>query len=143
MHRPAFLFPSVLILACTAFGLGAQSSKPLRVASPDSGVEIVFRLNESKAPIYSVLFQGKPVLADSPLSLEFRQGGLWGAGQKIVTFRNHSHDETYPIVAGKSSQARDHYNQLEIALEESAAPGRRIELQFRAYNDGAAFRYFI
>jgi alpha-glucosidase len=143
MHRPAFLITSFLLSAGAMFGLGGDSSRPLRVASPDDAVEIVFRLNESKAPIYSVLFQGITVLADSPLSLDFRQGGLWGPGQKIVNVRQNSHDETYPIVAGKSSQARDHYNQLEIALEESAPPGRRMELQFRAYNDGAAFRYFI
>ena len=28
-------------------------------------------------------------------------------------------------------------------MRETAAPHRKIELQFRAYNDGAAFRYFI
>ena len=30
-----------------------------------------------------------------------------------------------------------------MALQETAAPHRKIELIFRAYNDGAAFRYFI
>lgn len=143
MHRPAFLITSLLLSAGAVFGLGGDSSRPLRVASPDGAVEILFRLNSSQAPIYSVLFQGKPVLVDSPLALEFRQGGPWGGGQKIAAVRHGSHDETYPIVAGKSKQARDHYNQLQVALEESAAPGRRIEVQFRAYNDGAAFRYFI
>src|ERR1035437_581944 len=30
-----------------------------------------------------------------------------------------------------------------VSLREPAAPHRQIELHFRAYNDGAAFRYFI
>ena len=83
------------------------------------------------------------VVEDSPLSLEFRQGGTWGPGQQITDVRRGAHDETYPIVTGKSRQARDHYNQLIVALREIAAPHRKIELHFRAYNDGAAFRYFI
>ena len=82
-------------------------------------------------------------MEDSPLSLEFRQGGTWGAGQEIIGVHRDAHDETYSLVAGKSSQARDHYNQMIVALRETAAPHRKIELHFRAYNDGAAFRYFI
>jgi alpha-glucosidase len=123
--------------------MGAASSGPLRVASPDGRVEILFRLGAGQAPTYSVLFQGQTVVEDSPLTLDFRQGGPWGAGQKIAAVRRTAHDETYPIVAGKSKQARDYYKQMVVALEESAAPHRRIELHFRAYNDGAAFRYFI
>ena len=144
MRRTALVISNVLILVViTALPLLAASSGPLRVASPDSRVEIVFRLGEGQAPTYSVLFEGKTVVEDSPLALNFRQSGPWSAGQKIAAVRRTTHDETYPIVAGKSNQARDHYNQMVVALEESAAPHRRIELHFRAYNDGAAFRYFI
>jgi alpha-glucosidase len=144
MRRTALVISNVLILVViAALSLGAASSGALRVTSPDGRVEILFRLGAGQAPTYSVLFQGKTVVEDSPLALDFRQGGPWGAGQKIAAVRRTTHDETYPIVAGKSKQARDHYNQMVVALEEIAAPHRRIELHFRAYNDGAAFRYFI
>ncbi|MGA3325793.1 MAG: glycoside hydrolase family 97 protein [Terriglobia bacterium] len=123
--------------------VGGISSGPLRLASPDGAVQIIFRLTTGQAPTYSVRFRGKSVVEDSPLSLEFRQGGTWGAGQEITSVRRDAHDETYPIVVGKSSQARDHYDQMIVALRETAAPHRKIELQFRAYSDGVAFRYFI
>lgn len=119
------------------------SSGPLQLASPDGAVQIVFRLTARQAPTYSVTFQGKPVVEDSPLSLEFRQGGTWGEGQEITGVHRDAHDEIYPLVAGKSSQARDHYHQMIVALREIAEPHRKIELHFRAYDDGAAFRYFI
>jgi alpha-glucosidase len=115
----------------------------LRLASPDGAVHITFRLTADQAPTYSVTFRGKPVVEDSPLSLEFRQGGAWGAGQEITDVRRDAHDETFPIVVGKSSQARDHYHQMIVALRETTAPHRKIELHFRAYDDGATFRYFI
>jgi alpha-glucosidase len=140
--------PYLLILLIIAFivgnlPVGGVSSGPLRLASPDGTVQITFRLSAGQAPTYSVRFRGKSVVEDSPLSLEFRQGGVWGPGEEIADVRRDAHDETYPIVVGKSSQARDHYKQMVVALRETATPHRRIEIQFRAYNDGAAFRYFI
>ena len=121
----------------------AASAGPLRLASPDGAVRITFSLNAANAPVYSVTFHGQTVVEDSPLSLEFRQGGTWGAGQEITDVRRNMHDETYSLVAGKSSTARDHYREMIVALQETAAPHRKIELHFRAYNDGAAFRYYI
>jgi len=131
----------VLLLGITP--VAGVSSGPLQLASPDGAVQIVFRLTAGQAPTYRVTFHGKSVVEDSPLSLEFRRGGTWGAGQEITGVHRNAHDETYSLVAGKSSQARDHYNQMIVALRETAASHRKIELHFRAYNDGAAFRYFI
>ena len=131
----------VLLLGITP--VAGASSGPLQLASPDGAVQIVFRLTAGQAPTYRVTFHGKSIVEDSPLSLEFRRGGTWAAGQEITGVHRNAHDETYSLVAGKSSQARDHYNQMIVALRETAAPHRKIELQFRAYNDGAAFRYFI
>jgi len=136
-------FHVLIFVLIIALPLGATLSGQPRVASPDGSVEILFRLDANQAPAYTVLFQGKPVVTDSPLRLDFRKAGPWGPGQKITSVRQESHDETYPIVTGKSKQARDHYNQMVVVLEESAPPRQRMELHFRAYNDGAAFRYFI
>lgn len=144
MRKTAYLLGVLLIIFLMGtHPIGGISSGPLRLASPDGAVQIIFRLTAGQAPTYSVGFRGKSVVEDSPLSLEFRQGGTWGAGQEITGVRRDAHDETYPIVVGKSSQARDHYHQMIVALRETAAPHRKIELQFRAYSDGAAFRYFI
>ena len=72
----------------------AASAGPLRLASPDGAVRITFSLNAANAPVYSVTFHGQTVVEDSPLSLEFRQGGTWGAGQEITDVRRNMHDET-------------------------------------------------
>jgi len=121
----------------------SAASGPLRLTSPNGAVQITFRLAAGRAPTYSVLFHGKVVIDDSPLSLEFRQGGTWGSGQEINGVHRSNHDETYSLVTGKSSHARDHYSQMVVVLREITAPHRQIELHFRAYDDGAAFRYFI
>ena len=38
---------------------------------------------------------------------------------------------------------RDHYNQLTISLRERQSPNRCVDLIFRAYDEGVAFRYFL
>src|ERR1017187_9278222 len=66
-----FLFVGTLPLA-------GVSAAALQLASPDGAVQIVFRLAAKQAPTYSVAFRRKPVVENSPLSLEFRHGGTWG-----------------------------------------------------------------
>ena len=44
---------------------------------------------------------------------------------------------------GKASSARDHHRELIVSLEEAAPPRRRLDLAFRAFDDGVAFRYLI
>jgi alpha-glucosidase len=52
-------------------------------------------------------------------------------------------DETYDIVAGKASTARNHCQELTVHLREREAPHRRIDVVLRAYDQGAAVRYVI
>ena len=72
-----------------------------------------------------------------------RRSGPLGEGLKVVGTRRPSRDETYAIPVGKASSARDHHNELVVSLEETAPPRRRLDLAFRAFDDGVAFRYLI
>jgi alpha-glucosidase len=51
------------------------------------------------------------------------------------------HDRTWKPVWGKKSQIRDYYNELTVNLQEKESPSRKIDLIFRVYDDGVAFRY--
>ena len=52
-------------------------------------------------------------------------------------------DETWENPFGAKRYVRDHYNQLSVSLRERFLPGRQLDLIFRAYDEGAAFRYFL
>jgi alpha-glucosidase len=113
----------------------------LRLFSPDRQLEIRFRLNERSAPVYSISYRDQPVITDSPLGLEFKLGGLLSENVSIIDVRRASRDDSYTLVAGKTRAARDHFEELSVTLEEKSPAGRKLELIFRAYDDGAAFRY--
>lgn len=61
----------------------------------------------------------------------------------VIGVRRASQDDTYAISVGKASSARDHHNELTVLLEEMATPHRKLNLVFRAFDDGVAFRYVI
>ncbi|MDZ7619416.1 MAG: glycoside hydrolase family 97 catalytic domain-containing protein, partial [Patescibacteria group bacterium] len=46
-------------------------------------------------------------------------------------------------VVGERDVVRDHYRGLLVELQEQDAPQRRLGIEFRAYDDGVAFRYVI
>ena len=46
-------------------------------------------------------------------------------------------------MAGKANPIRNHYNAVTVQTVETAASGRRLTIEARAYDDGVAFRYVV
>lgn len=109
--------------------------------SPDGQVAITFALGGDGTPVYTISYRGRAVITPSTLGLEFRRDGLLSKGMRVAGVRRDAHDEIYELVAGKTRRARDRYNEMTVELEEEQSSGRKLELVFRAYDDGAAFRY--
>ncbi len=122
---------------------GLTYSEDITTLSPDNRVKIVFKLSESGEPLYSVSFNDAKFLNWSKLGLNFRDGGMLNSGLKIISTSRNTIDETYRIYSGKSKYSRNYCSETVISLEEKNAPGRKIDIYFRAYNDGAALRYGI
>ncbi|HEY0081378.1 MAG TPA: glycoside hydrolase family 97 N-terminal domain-containing protein, partial [Pyrinomonadaceae bacterium] len=132
-----------LLNALAAACFAQNKDQPLRLRSPGGEVEIRFSLNAAGAPTYAVDYKGRALVAPSTLGLGLKQGGALSGGMKITAAHNRSHDSSYELVVGKTRRARDRYRELTVALEESAGSKRRLQLVFRAYDDGVAFRYFL
>jgi len=132
------LFISVPLLIYTG-----RYEKPIRVLSPGGAIEISFKLDADKSPVYSVFYGQTPIIVDSPLGIEFKQGGLLKQNLERTGFDRRGGDKTYELVAGKCRKARDRYNEVAVSLKEREEPRRKFDLILRAYDDGAAFRYLI
>ena len=52
-------------------------------------------------------------------------------------------DQSWQRIWGKSKTVRNHYNEVNLNLQESENLKRKLNLIFRAYNDGIAIRYNI
>jgi alpha-glucosidase len=129
MSLPVFtLFAAFLAFSATA---RAQSSYDLR--SPDNRIEVRIRT----APVlrYDVLLNGRALLQDSTLSLDIDHTTL-GVNPKVRAARKRSVDQTLePPVRQKFAKIREHYNELRLEMDGNYA------VVFRAYNEGAAYRF--
>lgn len=102
--------------------------------SPNGRIEAVLELDAHGRLTYAISFDSNPLITASPL-------GFSESVRLVRTVRSHV-DQPYTLVVGKTRDARDHYNQLTLELEQ-ANSGRKLGLIFRAYDDGIAFRHRI
>ncbi len=128
----------------------ACAADELSVASPDGKVVISFTLKSNPQPYlpgerayYRVSYGGVPVLTDSPLGLDFEGAPALDHDFEITGSDRHSRDDSWTNRLGAQREIPDHYNQLRISLREKQSPRRQVDVIFRAYNEGAAFRYFL
>jgi alpha-glucosidase len=121
----------------------ARAGEPAVLKSPTGRVEVSFALGPDGAPLYSVTYAGKPVVVDSRLGLTLRQTGPLAAGFRVVDVKRASRDETYTLAAGKTREARDRSEEMAVSLERSGDRPARLDVVFRAFDDGAAFRYVL
>jgi len=143
MKRITFLASLTLLLSLADAAFGQSRAGASRLRSPNGRVEVTFALNREGAPTYSVSYDGRPLVTPSALGLVFKDGGPLSGGMAVTGTRRRAHDSWYDLVVGKASRARDRYRELAVSLEETGAARRRLQLLFRAYDDGAAFRYLI
>jgi alpha-glucosidase len=125
-------------LAC-AFASAAAVAADAVIASPDGRVEIRIAADGST---FSVVRDQEPVIAESPLGLEFDDAPPLGP-LVLESRKEVSVDRTFPLIATKASSARDHYRGATLTFREAGADGRRLWVDARAYDDGVAFRYRI
>ena len=117
------------------------------VKSPDGNVVVTFDLKNvadlQDCIVYSVAYKGQPIIIDSQLGLVIEGAPALESGFEIVKVSDRSNDSSWSPVYGERKAIRDHYNELVVELKESQQPYRRLQLTFRAYNEGAAFCYTL
>ncbi len=137
-----FRFPGVwmFLLLSVSLSLSASAGDVLKCVSPDGQNVISMKLVDGQ-PQYDVTYRGKAVICDSALGLNLDKEPF-GKFQVVGTQKD-SVDDTWKPVVGERDIVRDHYNRLLVELEEQDAPKRRLNVEFRAYDEGVAFRYVL
>lgn len=126
------------LLSFLVIALLAGCTASTTVQSPDNSLSVAFRLTESGSPEYSVDRDGKPVISWSALGLQcaevdLTQGfTLLGADSRFV-------QQTWETVWGEEREINDTHNEMTVHLRHSS--GIELDIIFRAFDDGFAFRY--
>ncbi len=130
-------------LMAQAQGAGDSRAVERRACSPDGRICVTFTLAEDGSPGYAVSRDGAEVIRPSLLGFRFREAPPMVSGFELAGSAEGSFDETWHPVWGKTSTARNHYNELTVSLREVGEPHRLMDLSFRIFDDGVAFRYVL
>ncbi|WP_443731405.1 glycoside hydrolase family 97 protein [Segatella buccae] len=132
-----------------AFVLLPMMAAAQTVKSPDGNVALTFTLSDNGRPTYEMTYKGRAVVKPSHLGLELAKDRHASKGKdetdlmdgfKITDTRISSFDETWKPVWGETATIRNHYNELEVDLNQPSSD-RNIIIRFRVYNDGMGLRY--
>ncbi|WP_025665501.1 glycoside hydrolase family 97 protein [Aquimarina megaterium] len=126
----------VLIISCKQEQLIVTS-----LSSPKKSNTIEFYLSQDGTPQYLVKHKNQIVIDSSSMGFDFKNQPSLKNGLQIIDTRSNSVDETWEMQWGEQRKVRNHYNELIIELEEIAAPNRKFNIHFKAYDDGIGFRY--
>ena len=128
-----FILSAIYFLAIYIVG-NAQYS----VMSPHSLVEA--KIGVGSQINYSIYFNGKPVVVNSEIRFEFKQAPPIGNDMIVLKTSFKDINETWTPVLKRTSTIQNNYRELTLQLQEKNFPRRMMNIVFRAFDDGVAFR---
>ena len=109
------------------------TAQNLSVSSPNGKINV--QVGTKGELSYTVLINGNIIIKPSAIDIELTTGAKLSGNLIISSGKQHAVSETIiPGVADKRKSIPDIYNQLLIGL------GQNFSVEFRAYNDGVAYR---
>lgn len=121
--------------------LFSQHLQAETLLSPDKKLTLTFSLTEKGEPVYSLSFNGKPVLKPGKLGILSSSGRGFSDGFSLTKTETASVDQTWSPVWGEVKSIRNHYNELAVTLTQPSEKNRTVIIRFRLFNDGLGFRY--
>lgn len=132
MKKQLLLLGAAMIASCS---FAQQTS----VVSPDSMLCVDFNLKDGK-PVYSVKYDGKTMLDESPLGLTTNIGDFT-KGMRFIKSSTAKVEKEYTMNRSKFSKINYKANEACITLANSKR--HPIEICFRVSNNDVAFQYRI
>lgn len=129
-----FICSMFLITACT------NNGQKQTLLSPDGEIKIEFFLDKGK-PTYQVAKNEKAVLHLSALGFKLSENDDFDRDFALVDVKKSSFDEIWQQPWGEEIEVRNHYNEMKIELQEESGKQRKLNIVFRAFDDGIGFRY--
>lgn len=126
--------PFALGFALLALSTSVLAAETYKLQSPDERLEI--RVDVDQKLVWSVNLEGKKVIEPGALGLEIRDKGNISERTEVISAEREQVSERHtPAVAHKSSSINEDYRELALRFDNG------FGIDFRAYNDGVAYRF--
>jgi len=134
-------FHSIAITLMLA-SLPELQGQTVSLHSPGKNIEIRFVLTNGQ-PFYSVARKGREVIAPSRLGFRLKGAPHLDGAFQLVSTNGSAVDETWEQPWGEKREIRNQYRSLVVELAQDRTPAARMQIEFRAFDDGIGFRYVI
>lgn len=133
-----------ILLLSLCGGSSAYAAFTHKLESPDKRLSVSVRQSEDGVLSYSFSADGKPLIQKSALGFSSEKSGkIPSADWTASDVSSRSEHAVWKPVWGKRSSVPDQFNELTINLAGKSSELPRMQLVFRLYNDGVAFRYMV
>ncbi|MGD0340986.1 MAG: glycoside hydrolase family 97 protein [Bacteroidales bacterium] len=124
-------FLGILFLMFTAL---CSNAKEYKLLSPDR--KIIMTINTGTILEWSATFEGREIIPSVKVGMVLEDNKILGMNEVVRKTVNGTIDEIIePVIAFKRSKVTDNCNTLLITFKSG------FSVQFRAYNDGVAYRF--
>ena len=127
------IFFLALLFTCSTF------AQPGQFSATKGKVQLNCGLEANGAPWYEVNFGGKPVVLRSNLGFSLDNDSLFYQGFTVLGSNTNNINETWKPVWGEVSTIKNECQELIVQLQHKS--GKLLNIVFRVFADGAAFRY--
>ena len=129
-----------LYVGIVFFLISCSNNKKYDFHSPNGKIEVNLNLNEKGEVLYSATLNKKPIISPSILGLKSSFSDFTN-GLIVINKITNQINETWEPVWGQRSSIRNHFNEVTFELENIEQ--KKLNIQFRIFDDGIAFRYLI
>ena len=135
------LASTAVTIALAAIGGNTAAETVAEIASPNGALALTVMLDPDGRPGYAISRRGSALIAESRLGFILANAPKLERGFRLASKEKRSADQSWEQPWGERRFVRDRYNELRVRLVEKAPPGRRLDVVFRAHDDGIGFRY--
>lgn len=130
----------IILAALLTFSI-SSIAQTITLKSPDG--QISLQINHGGDLSYTVSYRGNQLINESPLGFQFQnEPDMRGGFTLLNTPQTVSQRDAWnPVVKNKHARVEVQWNETHLALVEKDGERRRMDLYFRAYDNGIAFRY--
>lgn len=134
----SLLFKFTGIIICfLPFTILAQK---IELNSPKGDIQLVVE-NKSGQLFYSVYRNKVPVISESKLGLVLTDLPRFDENFELVSSEKTSYNKSWEPVLGELKTIEDKHGQLYLKLKQKDKEARSLDVIFRVFDDGVAFRY--
>ncbi|MCG6191077.1 glycoside hydrolase family 97 protein [Maribellus maritimus] len=106
--------------------------------SPDKKISVGITIDKNIS--YSISFNGERIINPSEISFVFKQAPPLGQEMNLLSTEEYSSDKYWKPVLKRFETIHDHHRGIVFHLQEKNFPQRLMDIEFRIFDDGVAFR---